>query len=81
MKMTQQHYDHLLEALRPLSDSYSATLANAQRDNRTKDPLKRARWDLTYKAGLSKWICDNLYPYLNDSHIDTALCRIVAALT
>jgi hypothetical protein len=81
MKMTQQHYTHLLESLRPLSDSYPAMLVNAQQDSRTKDPLKRARWDLLYKAGLSKWICDNLYSYLNDEHIDTALRRIVAAIT
>ena len=36
----------------------------------------RYRWDLLYKSGLSKWICDNLYSYLNDAHIDTALKSI-----
>ncbi len=79
--MTQQHYDHLLEVLQPFTTDYSAALENARQDKRVKDPLKRARWDLIYKAGLSKWICDNLYPYLDDSHVDTALRRIVAALT
>ncbi len=38
---------------------------------------KRYRWDCLYKAGLSKWICDNLYSYMNDTHIDTALRNII----
>ena len=38
---------------------------------------KRFRWDLLYAAKLSPWICDNLYSYLNDEHIDTALRKIV----
>jgi hypothetical protein len=43
---------------------------------------KRYRWDVAYLAfadlpgGFSKWICDNLYSYLNDDHIDTALRKI-----
>lgn len=35
---------------------------------------KRWRWDWCYRTpGLSKWICDNIYPYANDEHLDTAL--------
>ena len=35
--------------------------------------LKRYRWDRLWIAKQSNWICQNLYPYLNDDHIDTAL--------
>jgi hypothetical protein len=41
---------------------------------------KRYRWDLTYRAGLTSWICSNLYSYANDDHIDTALRSIVSPL-
>jgi hypothetical protein len=37
----------------------------------------RYRWDVLYAAKLSSWICDNLYSYLNDDHIDTALRKIL----
>jgi hypothetical protein len=41
---------------------------------------KRFRWDVL-KAGTSiQWLCDELYPYLNDDHIDTALRAIVKGL-
>jgi hypothetical protein len=48
---------------------------------------KRYRWDLTYAAGhasspqsATRFICDTLYSYLNDTHIDTALKSIVSPL-
>jgi O-methyltransferase involved in polyketide biosynthesis len=49
-------------------------------DLRVKDLEKRLRWDLLHAAGLTPWICKNLYGYVDDSHIDTALKRIVAEL-
>jgi len=42
-------------------------------DIRVKNADKRLRWDLLFKAGLTRWICDNLYSYCDDTHIDTAL--------
>jgi hypothetical protein len=48
---------------------------------------KRYRWDLTYSAGhasnpqsATRFICDTLYEYMNDTHIDTALKSIVPPL-
>ncbi len=38
---------------------------------------KRVRWDLFACAGLSRWACDNMYPYADDTHIDTALRAIM----
>ncbi len=43
---------------------------------------KRFRWDVLNASTIdgkrgTLWICDNLYPYLNDEHIDSALRQIV----
>lgn len=75
MKMKKEHLDFLREALYPL-DTYERRQAyiNAGRSS------MRYRWDLCYAAKLSQWISDNLYAYLNDSHIDTALRNLVADL-
>lgn len=48
---------------------------------RGKDIEKRVRWDLMYMAIDSRWVCDNIYPLgMHDSHIDTALRKIVGEL-
>ena len=75
MKIKPEHYEHMRAAIAPsdtarLRDEYRALALSS----------KRYRWDLTYAAKLSPWICDNLYAYLDDTHIDTALRRIVADL-
>jgi hypothetical protein len=41
---------------------------------------KRLRWDFLYTTPGSQWVSDNLYPYLDDTHIDTALKSIVAEI-
>ena len=71
MKITLEHYNQLAASLQPAIDDNPI---QAYREAGLSE--KRYRWDMTYKAGLSKWICDNLYPYLDDSHIDTALRSI-----
>lgn len=53
---------------------------NFPRADKVKDLNKRYRWDLLYACVGSQWVCDNLYPYMNDSHIDTALRSIVKPL-
>jgi len=39
----------------------------------TKDLQKRFCFDLLHAGFSSKWVCDTLYPYMNDAHIYTAL--------
>lgn len=39
-----------------------------------------ARWALIKEARASNWLCDTLYQYLNDDHIDTALRHITTQL-
>lgn len=37
----------------------------------------RYGWDLIWKFVGVKWICDNIYPYADDSHIETAINKIL----
>ena len=75
MKMKTAHFDHIAEKIAALdSPALRAAYRNAGLS------LKRYQWDMTWKAGLSAYICDTLYPYLNDDHIQTALNRIIPAI-
>jgi len=80
MKMSAEHYEYLKNAIAPMADKIRSHRKFIENEGKSKDIEKRLRWDLTYYAGLSQWICDNLYEYLNDDHIDTALRRIVSEL-
>jgi hypothetical protein len=75
MKMQSAHFDHIAEKIAALD---TPALRAAYRDAGLS--LKRYQWDVTWKAGLSAYICNTLYPYLNDDHIQTALNRIVSEL-
>lgn len=75
MKMTLEHYNYLKDCIGKL-DIHEERLALLNSNRQPKDFDKRLRWDCLYKAVPSKYICDNLYPYLDDTHIDTALRSI-----
>ena len=81
MKMKPEHFAHMKAEITKLDRSritdHKAALAY---DPRVKDLDKRFRWDLSHAARLTPWICDNLYSYLDDSHVDTALRSIVREL-
>ena len=49
-------------------------------DPRVKDADKRARWDLFRAAVPSLWVCDVIYPYAADPHIDTVLRRVAPTI-
>lgn len=73
MKITPDHLKHMSEQIKPLD---TAEL-RAQYQGQGLTP-RRYRWDLTYSApGMTKWICDTIYPYADDTHLDTALRAIV----
>jgi hypothetical protein len=82
MKITAQDYSVLLQAAHSLKEAYPQfTPASYATAGLGKDPAMRFRWDMSY--GLKKFlppnfIVDILYTYMNDSHLDTALKRIVA---
>jgi hypothetical protein len=82
MKITNEHFATLSTMLAPLDTAERRAAYKAQ--NLTD---KRYRWDLTYLAGhasktdsCTRFICDALYSYLDDAHIDTALRSIVKPL-
>lgn len=75
LKIKPEHYEHLRAAVAAL-DTPQARAKYAAAGLTTK----RYQWDLTYAAGLTTWVCDTLYKYLDDSHIQSALNRIVPPL-
>ena len=89
MKMKPEHYEHLRDAVaRVVADQAArcshgcvslmldAIRSKLRLDSRVKDVEKRIRWDAFYAARLACWASDNLH-YLDDTHIDTALRRIM----
>lgn len=44
------------------------------------DLNRRFRWDLLWMSGLTTFICDTIYLYANDTHVDTALRNIVPTI-
>jgi hypothetical protein len=77
MKMKPEHFAHMKLAMTsPLID-IDAMRGVIAADRKVKDADKRLRWDMLYAAGLGRWICDNLYSYMDDTHIDTALRTIM----
>lgn len=80
MKMTLEHYNTVKAAI-------DATLArhpdaveryragDFPRADKVKDLQRRFCFDLLYASVPASWVCSELYPYLNDDHIYTALKR------
>lgn len=77
MKMLKEHYDEIRNRCSEYDTEDRRALYRAS--NLT---AKRYRWDVAQIAfgdlpgGFSRWVCDNLYSYLNDTHIDTALRKV-----
>lgn len=80
MKMKPEHFAHLKNAIAPFTENAKAHREILRNDPRVNDLEKRLRWDLAHAAKLTPWICSDLYPYLNDTHIDTALRAAVVDL-
>ena len=83
MKIKQEHFDYLKSEINAVLLKYGTErLVNEYeaghfaRAFKTKDLQMRFCFDLLFGAGVEKWISDNLYPYMNDEHIYTALKRI-----
>jgi len=75
MKIKPEHLAHIRAAIAPLdTDFHRSRYAAAGLST------KRYQWDMLYQAGLTPWICDTLYKYMDDTHIQTALNRLVKPL-
>lgn len=85
MKIKKEHFDHLQTSIDQVLAQYNnqGQLVSEyerglfHRSEKTKDLQRRFCFDLLFGAGLNKFVCDELYPYLNDDHIYTALKAIV----
>lgn len=81
MKMTQQHFAEMQEAVHRVLKENPGVFDEYKRAGLSD---KRLRWDVLRTAktvgGMPevRWICDVCYPYLNDDHIDTALRQCVS---
>ena len=69
MKIKQEHYEHMKKNMTPIMQAIPQPEGMSG---------KMYRWAVARKAGLIVFFCDELYSYLNDDHIDTALRKITA---
>lgn len=93
LKMRPEHLAKLRKYIEPLDTEanrqrYRDKDPTIPRAESVKDWDMRYRWDLFNAAGRAmnphgpgtKFCCDELYPYLNDQHIDSALKSLVKPL-
>lgn len=73
MKITKEHYAHIEAEVNKVIAADPNMYAMYQAAGLTD---QRYNWDLLYRAKLSTWLCDNVYKYANDDHVDTALKTI-----
>ena len=79
LKIKSEHFNALKTAIE------ETLKANPEAESKYKSaglPAKRFRWDIMYAssvAGISgnSWVCCNLYSYMNDDNIDSALRAII----
>jgi len=71
LKIHAEHFATLEDAVSPF---YNKLTASQYKDA----GLSFARFlhDALYAGKLSAWVCDTLYPYLDDTHIKSALKAI-----
>ena len=73
MKMKDDHFNYMKQQVNKVLNDNPDLYAQYKKAGLSD---MRFNWDLLYRANLNKWICDTLYDYLNDTHIDTAIRKI-----
>lgn len=90
MKIKPEHLEHMKAAIDSLLPADSDIMKNMiaayesgdfPRSEAVKDLQKRFCFDVLYCANLTTWVCDNLYSYLDDTHIYSALKSLLPTLT
>ena len=86
MKIKQEHLQHMKQECLSLLDKNPNIINQYEtgqipRADRVKNLQVRFNSDVMYHAGLTKWICDNLYSYMDDTHIASALRLFMPAVT
>ena len=80
MKIKTEHYNFMREKMSVFKTQIPQLRQRIINENKAKDAEKRLRWDLAYLANLTWWLCENVYTYARDEHIDTALRAIMKEL-
>lgn len=84
MKIKPEHSEHIRSEINIVLEKYNVDnklvdeyeTGQFARSDRVKDLQKRFCFDLAFGAGLNKFFCDELYPYMDDNHIYTALKKV-----
>lgn len=77
MKMTPEHYEKLKAMMMPMADRVPGHRLSLIADPRVKDMEMRVRWDWFWASKPGDFVTKELYEYLDDRHIDTALKQIM----
>ena len=82
MKIKADHYEHMKQAIAAVwtKEKHEAHRTFIINEGKAKDVEKRLRWDWSYYAQLTAYLCDHVYPYADDNHVDTALRAIIKEL-
>ena len=83
MKIKKEHREHIHKAIEQIwdRDTHESHRVAVVAEGKAKDVDKRVRWDWCWAAGLTRFMCDEVYPYANDTHIDTVLKETIRKLT
>lgn len=71
--------DNVLAKYPNIAQEYE--LGNFARSDKVKDLQVRFNFDLLYATGLNSWICDEVYSYANDVHLQSFLKSICPTVT
>ena len=81
MKIKDEHYQFIKAKFQGFGveaiNNHKTFLVSPQNPRKPKDLQMRLRHDILTLTVPSWWICDNLYSYMNDEHLDTALKAIM----
>ena len=80
MKIKAAHLEQIETAFTQLADKIPAHREAVHASGKFTDLEKRVRWDVLNASLGCKWVCENIYPYANDEHLDTALRATVRKL-
>ena len=89
MKIKAIHLDKLKSAIDSTLTTHNSNgelvncyeTGNFNGSDKVKSLQQRFCFDLLYGTGLTSWVCSDLYPYLDDSHLYSALKSICPKVT
>lgn len=77
MKIRQEHYEHIKQAIQAIDkEQLEAHKQAVKESGKYKDFATRILNDCLFHTVPASWVCDNLYPYMDDTHIASALRKI-----